>query len=222
MRWLVLGMTRQMLIAMAAFSSSCYAQTVLWDTTLTVVSSSFRISAERDNNENLKIHVVKDQIDTITIRGPEGGVRFEDFNSDGFPDLVFSYLGNNRVSDLYLFDVEKESFTEVLGFRQVSDSQPVSGQLGLYYSYRRAGCADANWSSTLFEIRDNLVHELGEIEGIGCEEGQAQGIVVYKIVTLDKIFEVDRLPISTIDNYDEYKWGFLAEYWAANIGRFRN
>ncbi|MBK6883240.1 MAG: hypothetical protein IPH05_09915 [Flavobacteriales bacterium] len=100
------------------------------------------------------------------------------------------------------------------------DSQPVSGQL-LVYSYRRAGCADANWSSTLSD-RDNLVHELGEIEGIGCEEGQAQGIVVYKIVTLDKIFEVDRLPISTIDNYDEYKWGFLAEYWAANIGRFRN
>ncbi|MBK6371321.1 MAG: hypothetical protein IPF64_16310 [Flavobacteriales bacterium] len=162
MRWLVLGMTRQKLCDGRIHHLLCPNGTLGYNADR--LSSSSGSLRERITTKTYRSTSAR-SIDTITIRGPEGGVRFEDFNSDGFPDLVFSYLGNNRVSDLYLFDVQKESFTEVLGFRQVSDSQPVSGQLGLYYSYRRAGCADANWSSTLFEIRDNLVHELGEIEG---------------------------------------------------------
>jgi len=53
----------------------------------------------------------------------------------------------------------------------------------------------------------------------GCDNKE-QGITVYKVVTLDKIVPVDSLSIDIINNYEEYKWGFIADYWKANFTKF--
>ena len=214
-------MTRLLFIAATLLNSAAFAQSVVWDTTFAVKSAEFQIIAGRDQNEDVYSHLIKNQSDTTTVIGAAGGIEVRDFNLDGYSDVFFSYLGNVLVYDLFLFDDQQESFRKVDGFENVSYSKPVDGHSDIYYSYQRAGCADANWISWLFEIRDYKVHELGEIEGNGCESGgQSQGITVYKIVTLDKIFPIDNFPIDTIEGYDEYKWGFIADYWKNNLGKF--
>lgn len=194
---------------------------VVFDTTFVSKLSEFQVIAGKNKKDDVYAYIIKNKLDTTSIFGAAGGVDVEDFNSDGFPDVIVCYLGNVRVCDLYLFDSDQVTFTEVGGFRAVSDAKPISERNDTYYAYQRAGCADENWTSTLFEIIDHKVQEIGEIEGTGCErEDQQKGITVYKIEMLDNVVEVDHLPIDTIETYEENKWGFIADYWNTNLDKF--
>jgi hypothetical protein len=195
---------------------------VVFDTTFVLKTSDFQVIAgRRSQNDDVYTHIIKNHLDTTTIFGAAGGVDVEDFNSDGFLDIILSYLSNVRVCDLYLFDSNQETFKEVEGFHSVSDAKPIYGRTETYYAYQRAGCADANWTSTLFEIRDFRVQEIGEIEAYGCDGMEEQkGITAYKIVSPDKLIEIDRFPIDTIESYEDYKRGFIADYWKTNLDQF--
>ncbi len=194
---------------------------VVFDTTFVNRSSEFQVIAGRDKKHDVYAHIIKNKFDTITIVGASGGVHVEDFNSDGFPDVILFYLSNHPVNDLFLFEPQKEVYIEVEGFNQVSDAKPIRGRIETYYAYQRAGCGDANWTSTLFEIQNFKVQEIGEIEAFDCEGmEEKKGITAYTIVGPDKLVEVDYFPIDTVESYEDYKWGFIAGYWKSNLDKF--
>jgi len=194
---------------------------VVFDTTFVCKSTQFQVIAGRDENYDVYAHIIRNTTDTTTIFGAAGGVDVEDFNSDGFPDLILFYLSNHPIHDLYLFEPEKEVYIEVEGFDQVSDAKPILGKSNIYYAYQRAGCGDANWTSTLFIIQDFKVQEIGEIEAFDCEGMEENtGITAYRIVTPHKLVKVDHFPIDTIESYEDNKWGFIEDYWKTNLTKF--
>lgn len=194
---------------------------VVFDTTFLNKSAEFQVVAGRARKHDVYTYIIKNKTDTITIVGAAGGVEVKDFNSDGFPDVILFYLSNHPLHDLYLFDPQKEVYLEIEDFNQVSDARPVLNKPDIYYSYQRAGCGDANWTSTLFRIQDFKVQEIGEIEAFDCEVMEdKKGIASYRIVTPDNLVEVDHFPIDTIKSYEDYKWGFITDYWTKNLMKF--
>jgi hypothetical protein len=135
--------------------------------------------------------------------------------------VILFYLSNHPVHDLYLFEPQKEIYKEVEGFNQVSDAKMIFKQPNIYYAYQGSGCADANWTSTLFRIQSFKVQEIGKIEAFDCEGmEEKKGITSYRIVTPDNLIEVDHFPIDTINSYQDYKRGFIADYWTSNLTKF--
>jgi hypothetical protein len=92
-----------------------------------------------------------------------------------------------------------------------------------YYSYHHSGCADQNWDSDLFYIRDFQAVRLGNISGVGCptDDRQKGAIYVHKIRDSNQIL-VKKIPISIISRYRKNKWGFIKQYWHKNYALFRD
>ena len=142
----------------------------------------------------------------------EEATGFFDFNEDGYDDVYINYVTNvPGVQNVALFDPGSKTFNLVLGLR---DWFPASVHLtgDYYYSYSRAGCADWNWESYLFKIKNYSTVPLGLIEGDGCDSNK---IEVYRVLDgdEDKRKLVETFPIDTIDTYESYKWGFIEDYW---------
>ncbi|MFT7234063.1 MAG: hypothetical protein ACI8TA_003292 [Cyclobacteriaceae bacterium] len=106
----------------------------------------------------------------------------------------------------------------------VSDSKKLTSNPNYYYSYHRAGCADMNWVSNLFYIDNFKVYQIGEIYGNGCDTKE---ITISIIELFDSetglVLEskLEALPIDTIETYDDYKWGFINDYWNKNFEKFK-
>jgi hypothetical protein len=197
-------------------------QEILWDTTFVVEQVNFKVIAGRTDSGGYA-HIIRDYNDTTTIDGVTGNIKILRFDNDEWPDITFSYLGNVYVADLYLFDAIRSNFRKVDGFTKVSNSKKLTSNSNYFFSYQRAGCADMNWISYLFYIDNYRVTQIGEIHGKGCEsEDFNREIEISKIVTLDKIFPIETLPIDTIETYEDYKWGFIKDYWNKNFEKFKN
>ena len=139
---------------------------------------------------------------------------FEDFNKDGFMDIIFCYNSNvPGIYDLLLFDNTKKTFKKVENFQEFPAPIKI-GKTKYYYSYHRSGCADMNWDSDLFYIDNFKAIRIGNISGIGCEN-EPNGIYIHKIKG-EKEIPFKTLPIETICKYKDYKWGFIKEYWTKN------
>jgi hypothetical protein len=141
------------------------------------------------------------------------GFEFTDFNLDGYIDLIIERVSNvGGTKDLLLFD------TINLTFKLVDDlskfPSPEKLTQNIYYSYAKAGCADAYWISLLFEIKNFKTVPLGEIYGQGCEEGEKR-IDIYKIKMNEpqKRIPIETLPLDTIEKFQNTKWGFIKYYW---------
>lgn len=197
-------------------------QEILWDSTFVVDQIEFKILACRTQNGSIA-QLIKSKKDTLTIDGVSGNIEILKFDNDDFPDITFSYLGNNYTADLFLYDSKSKNYRQVDGFMEVSDSKTLTSNPNYFYSYHRAGCADMNWVSNLFYIDNFKIYQIGEIYGKGCDDEESEKeIEISKIVTLDKIFTIETLPIDTIDSYDDYKWGFIKDYWNKNFEKFKN
>lgn len=196
-------------------------QEVLWDTTFVVNETEFTILACRTDTGNFA-QLVKSKTDTITIDGVSGNIDVLKFDRDEFPDITFSYIGNNYTADLFIYDINSNTYQRVSGFTEVSSSKRLNSNPNYYYSYHRAGCADLNWMSHLFYIDNFQVYQVGEIYVKGCNVKESErAIEISKIVTLDKIFIIETLPIDTLIQFDEYKWGFIRDYWNKNYQKFK-
>ena len=208
------------ILAILTFASQ--AQEIVWDSTFVVDEIEFKVLAcETDTGSFAQL--VKSKTDTLTIDGVSGNIEILKFDNDNFLDITFSYLGNNYTADLFLYDNKSKTYKQVDGFMEVSDSKKLTSNPNYYYSYHRAGCADMNWVSNLFYIDNFKVYQIGEIYGKGCDlEESEREIEISKIVTLDKIFTIETQPIDTIETYDDYKWGFIREYWNKNFEKFKN
>jgi len=148
------------------------------------------------------------------------GFVFEDFNSDGYKDLIVDYVSNvGGIKDVYLFNPQERSFKLVDDLSKFPS--PIQFTQNYYYSYTRAGCADAYWISMLFEIKNYKTNPLGEIYGQGCEEVPKK-IDIFKIAMNEqnKRILIETLPLDTIERYTNTKWGFIKDYWTKNYLKF--
>lgn len=200
-------------------------QTLMKDTTISINLTTFTFK-EYVNDEGMAfIKLLKNNkiefIDTIQIVGPGGGSEVVDFNKDGYNDYLITFIGNVPISELYMFDSVSLTFKKVDNFNYFPEPKPLNVNPIYFYSYHRAGCADANWVSDLFYIDDFKAIQIGHIYGEGCGTDEEQRIEISKVVTLDKVFLLETLPIDTIGEYENYRWGFIEEYWNKNIEKFK-
>jgi len=156
--------------------------------------------------------------DTVDGYGPTVEFGFRDFNQDGMKDFISTSCGNTCISVLYFFDSISKSFRRVNGFSDFPEALKIRGIKNLYYSYHHSGCADADWDSDLFTIWNFSCIHLANIHGLGCDD-EEQMVVVSKINPNKKVLIV-KLPIEVLDDFKDYKWGFIAEYWKKNWRKF--
>lgn len=146
--------------------------------------------------------------------------QFVDFNGDGYKDILIDYMTNiPGISDLLLYDKGIKSFKKVVDFQDFPAAKRI-GDTDYYYSYHRSGCADLDWDSDLFYIKDDQTIGIGNISGRQCgDTGLKDGIYIFKTVA-DVKTQIDHLPINTIKEYKDFKWGFIEQYWKKNYKRF--
>jgi hypothetical protein len=149
--------------------------------------------------------------------------KFEDFNGDGFKDIILEYNNNTPdEKDLYLYVPTSNQFVRIQHFLGFPAARRVTGA-HYYYSYRHSGCADQDWDSDLFYLRDFQAVRLGNISGVGCpaDEHEPGAIYVHKIQGARKIL-VKKYLISVIQAYPDNKWGFIKQYWTRNYRLFED
>lgn len=222
---------KQNSIASNIAGSSCIApyvnnQNFYWETAIRngiVHEDSIVIAHETylviyKSNDTLYILQNADTINRFDYMSPQ--FHFSDFNNDGYADIIVDYQSNTPgVQSLLLFDSITSTYYNVKDFGYFPASESISGT-SLYYSYHRSGCSDMNWDSDLFKIENDSAISLGRISGQGCENiGTEMGIYIYKASSDTEILFTTR-PITAIDSSEDYKWGFIKEYWSKNYRRF--
>ena len=199
-----------------------------FDTTFVVNKKTFNFVINDINEDEVTLTFIRNsktiKKDTLHSSGL-GGFEFTDFNKDGNPDILFTYIGNNSSYHIYLFDDKTDEFKILYGF----DRFPVAIQLKVnpkyYYSYHRAGCADMNWVSDLFYIDNFKTIQIGHIYGQGCDfeiKENPQVIEIYKVFENDEEKKklIKNLPyIKNIPKFAD-KWNFIEKYWNNNYRKF--
>ena len=145
---------------------------------------------------------------------------FVDFDQDGYKDILFDYHTNvPSIQSLVLYDKKTRTFRLVADFDAYPAAQLLKNKR-FYYSYHRSGCADMNWDSDLFYIKDFKTYRIGTISGRECGDQEPEdGIYIYTVKD-DKETLLETLPIATIKQYKEYKWGFIEQYWNIHFRSF--
>src|SRR5690606_29469798 len=109
----------------------------------------------------------------------------------------------------------------VNGFDRFPESQQLETNPKYYFSYHRAGCADMNWVSDLFFIKNYKTIHIGQIYGKGCDANikeEPQIIEIYRIIDNadDKEKLIEKLPyLENIPDFSD-KWDFIKKYWENN------
>jgi hypothetical protein len=184
--------------------------------TATIENEFYKAFYRNDN-----YFILLNSSDSIVFKKDKLSMLFEfiDFDNDGNKDLIFSYLGNIECNDLFLFETKSKSFRIVENFIEFPDPKQIENSK-YYYSYHRSGCADGNWDSDLFIIENFRAIKIGNIAGRQCDNlDEKDGIYIYKIKGESEIL-VESLSIDTIDKYENYKWGFIKDYWSKNYLKF--
>lgn len=146
---------------------------------------------------------------------------FVDFNDDGMKDIVVNYKSDvPDAKALLLFDYKTENFRLVTNFDQYPEPVPITGT-PFYYSYSRTGCADFDWRSELFYIKDYEAFKSGYMVVNQCPNSQeANGIYITRLIHGEAQL-LETLPVSEFNKYPEGKWDFLQSYWTKNYKKFR-
>lgn len=144
---------------------------------------------------------------------------FTDFNDDGKKDLMFSYLGNNPIKDLILYDIKNRIFIPVKNFKDFPEATRIKGTK-YYYSYHRSGCADMNWDSDLFYIENFSAIKLGNISGRECDNrDEKNGVYIHKLNGNKKEL-IEIKDINDVHKFKNDKWDFINDYWTKNFMTF--
>jgi hypothetical protein len=184
--------------------------------TATIENEFYKAIYRKDN-----YFIILNSMDSVVFKKEKSYMLFEfiDFDNDGNKDLIFSYFGSIERNDLLLFETESKSFRMVENFIEFPAAKQIE-KTKFYYSYHKSGCADGNWDSDLFIIENFRAIKIGNIAGRQCENiGEKDGIYIYKIKMESEIL-FESLDIGIIDNYENYKWGFIKDYWSKNYLKF--
>lgn len=204
------------------YTSLLYAQDGTYETTRASVDGVFYKAIYKGSDQSVSIVKANGKIllrlsSDICRYGSFSSFKFIDFNKDGYKDLLVEYTTNTPgMCDLFLYNKHAKKFTLLKDLYKYPAPENVEGTR-LYYSYHHSGCADESWDSDLFKIDNDQIIKIGNIYGEGCDE--KKGIFISKLQGKKKIL-VKEYPISEIEKYKEYKWGFIKQYWQRNYGRF--
>lgn len=150
-------------------------------------------------------------------------IKLIDINEDGYQDIRVIIISNTpNQCDNYLYDNQAKKYIQIEDCEL--DIQKITGT-DFYYSYNRAGCADLNWESYLYKIKNYRLIEYGYIYGQGCDfkiEENPQIIEIFKINMLksnEKIL-IKRLPYNKYINKYNDKITFIEKYWKGNYTLF--
>lgn len=204
-------------------SDSSAARRIFLDTVVTNAGASIHLTAisNSDTTALLKSRSggVETLIDTLEQATAIVSMEVIDFDKNGSADILLDYIGNNSTYFLYLFDSTTSTFRNIDNYLSFPDGQQLDSNRQLYYSYHRAGCADLNWASDLFTIKDfNIIH-LAHLYAEGCG-GEQEGISVYSVIDInsDSTTLIETIPYSGEENHD--KWNILKKYWNENYSRY--
>lgn len=199
-----------------------------FDTTFVANRQTFKFVINDINEDEVTLTFIRNskkiKIDTLQSSGL-GGFEFTDFNKDGNPDILFTYIGNNSSYDLFLFDNRTNEFNNLEGFDRFSEAIQLKTNPKYYYSYQKAGCADMNWVSDLFYIENFKIIQIGHIYGQGCDfevKENPQVIEIYRILVNNEENKklIKKLPYKkNIPKFGD-KWNFIEKYWNNNYGEF--
>lgn len=96
-------MKKLLLIMLLFLTLTVNGQEILWDTKFVIKEIPFTIiSGQSDSNSYAQI--IRNGKDTMTFFDMAGGVKVLKFNSDDYLNITFSFIGNNIITELYLFD----------------------------------------------------------------------------------------------------------------------
>jgi hypothetical protein len=215
------------IITTGCTSGLLYAQD--YDTTLINNQKKFYIKTEPISDELSLLTATSETkriiIDTIE-KQELGYIEYPDFNNDGNADILVDYRANNITQYLYLFDPATNRFRKIPGSEDFPQATQLTSDPNYYYSYHRAGCADMNWVSDLFTIRDFHIIQIGHIEGDGCDadpENEHQEIKIFRIADNNEDHQklIKRLPYEKYIPEFGYKWVFIKKYWNKNYEKFK-
>ncbi|MBB5394843.1 hypothetical protein [Mucilaginibacter sp. AK015] len=146
--------------------------------------------------------------------------KFKDFNNDGYKDIWIVRPGNvPGLRGLLLYNKTSKTFIEVTDFDRFPAPEAIKGTR-YYYSYHRSGCADMNWTSDLFYLKNYKPVKIGTINGFECADSEIKnGIYIYRVIG-GKNIKVKQMNITVINNHTNYKWGFVKDYWHQNYKLF--
>ena len=145
---------------------------------------------------------------------------FKDFNKDGYKDVILHYSSNAAmVLDLFFYIPSTGKFKEVKDFRKFPAPESIKGTK-YYYSYHKSGCADMNWDSDLFYIKNFKAIRIGNIAGRQCNNTNVKDAVYIHKIRNAKESLFKTASIDTIWKYNDFKWGFIKEYWSKNYKLF--
>lgn len=145
---------------------------------------------------------------------------FKDFDKDGYKDIFLDNGGNTPERfELLLYVPTSKSFRKVKNFKNFPAPENIRGTK-YFYSYHKSGCADLNWDSDLFYIKDFKAVRLANISGRECENsGINDGLYISKLTGNKKLL-FKTLPIDTVHKFKDDKWGFIKKYWTENYKLF--
>jgi len=204
----------------AVEQSSELGSEVVYDTTLTIDSHVYNVTGLTGG----PLFIADAKGDTLLKEETASDAWFERFNDDDYPDLRVMYMTNvPDIGNVYLYDSGNHAFRKIDDVSHFPAAQRLMNT-ACYYSYHRSGCADQNWGSELFIIKDFKTYCIGRIEAYGCANGEGDpkdGIYVYKQHgENDEGILINTIPIDTIGTYEDYKWGFIADYWTKQYRLF--
>jgi uncharacterized protein YlzI (FlbEa/FlbD family) len=210
-------------------STIIFAQIKFSKTTLSINGKKYVVKIKEINEHITSLAIYRNQqqimLDTIGTGGLYR-VTYPDFNNDNCKDILLSYIENNNTYDLYLFDPAKRTFKKIRRFDSFPEAQPLKTNAEYYYSYHRAGCADYNWVSDLFIIRDFRIIHIGHINGLGCDintnHPEDSSINIYRIPDNNENCRklLKKLPYLKYIPEFEDKWAFIEKYWNKNYENF--
>ena len=144
--------------------------------------------------------------------------KFKDFDGDGFKDIVVEFSSNTPGDcDVYLYNRALKNFTNVANIDRYPSPIKIP-DTKFYYSYHHSGCADEDWDSDLFIIKNYKAICIGNISGNACDE-KNPGVFIYRVKGKENKL-VKEFNINIIKKYKSYKWGFIDAYWKNNYRKF--
>jgi hypothetical protein len=183
---------------------------------------NYKAILNKDESVAIKINgkiVQSIPYNALTAFGSIFNLTFVDFDKDGYKDLLIEYTNNTPgICDLWLYNSVNKRFIRVKGFSDYPAPIRILHS-HVYYSYHHSGCADQDWDSDLFKIKNNKAVTIGTISGRDCGEDET-GIFVYRCGRSGKQL-VKKMSIQKLNNYKDTKWGLIADYWNHNYKKFQ-
>lgn len=215
------------LFALLFWLGSAYAQEPKLDTTIVINTHKFHIKTSIATDEIGTILTIKrdSRIIQYDSLGQIWRMKLNDFDSDGFPDISIGFGSFTNIyysAGLLLFDTITNDFINVAGFENCEGADPLKANRHYYYSYQKTGCADNNWYSVLFTLKDFKMNIIGTMDGEGCDKDSTKWVISIYKGSMDK---QDTIPIEQIPYSKAYpggygKFNFIDKYWNTNYKKF--